>query len=116
FVWGIYVASRYARLWGDGYDWRDLFQQPRDRELIDVADEALEYLRALFNRDKRRELRDRNRARLIARRSSGARQISTADYETHLPAAPESVYDAAGTHADRVRHAATDRDEIVRLV
>jgi serine/threonine-protein kinase len=33
-----------------------------------------------------------------------------------FPITPESVYDAAGTHADRVRHAATDRDEIVRLV
>jgi hypothetical protein len=118
-LWSIYVAYRYARLWGDGHDWRDVFQQPRDRELIDVADEALEYIRTLFNRDKRRELKERNRARLVARRSSGARQMSApdyADYGSNLPAAPESVYDAAGTHADRVRHAATDRDEIVRLV
>jgi len=29
---------------------------------------------------------------------------------------PESVFDAAGTHADRVRHATTDRDEILRLI
>jgi serine/threonine protein kinase len=118
-VWSIYLAYKYARLWGEGYDWRDVFKQPRERELIDVADEFLEYVRALFNRDKRRELRERNRARLVARRSSGARQMSAADYRDYgssLPATPESVYDAAGTHADRVRHAATDRDEIVRLV
>jgi serine/threonine protein kinase len=118
-VWSIYLAYKYARLWGEGYDWRDVFKQPRERELIDVADEFLEYVRALFNRDKRRELRERNRARLVARRSSGARQMSAGDYANYgssLPATPESVYDAAGTHADRVRHAATDRDEIVRLV
>ena len=119
-VWSIYLAYKYARLWGEGYDWRDVFQQPRERELIDVADDFLEYVRALFNRDKRRELRERNRARFIARRSSGAMQMSVGGSDMaspmSFPMSPESVYDAAGTHADRVRHAATDRDEIVRLV
>jgi serine/threonine-protein kinase len=115
-MWSVYVAFRYARLWGDGYDWRDVFQQPRDRELIDVADDFAEWVRAIFNRDKRRELRERNRARRIARRSSGSIQVSGLDTMSSLAATPGSVYDAAGTHADRVRHAATDRDEIVRLV
>jgi eukaryotic-like serine/threonine-protein kinase len=115
-IWSIYMAFKYARLWSEGYDWRDVFRQPREKELIDVADEFLEYVRALFNRDKRRELRDRNRARRFARRSSGARQLSGLDLVSSSAAAAESMYDAAGTHADRVRHAATDRDEIVRLV
>ena len=115
-MWSIYVAYRYARLWSDGYDWRDVFFQPRDRELLDVADEGLEYIRALFNRDKRKELRERNRVRRIQRRSSGALQVSRADVLSQLPVAPESVYAAAGTHGDRLRQAATDRDEIVRLV
>jgi serine/threonine-protein kinase len=117
-VWSIYVAFRYAKLWSEGYDWRDVFQQPRERELIDVADEFFEYLRALFNRDKRKELRERNRARNIARRSSGAMQISGLDTSSHipLPSSPAALYEAAGTHGDRVRQAGTDRDEIVRLV
>jgi len=111
----IYIAYKYARLWSDGFDWRDVFKQPRDRELIDVADDFLEYVRAMFNREKRRELKEKNRARMIARRSSGA---SSAALGLPLGSAssPESVFDAAGTHADRVRHATTDRDEILRLI
>jgi serine/threonine-protein kinase len=116
-LWSIYIAYKYARLWSDGYDWRDVFKQPRERELIDVADDFLEYVRALFNRDKRRQLRERNRARQIAaRRSSGARQVQGIDLPGGLPMSPQAVYEAAGVHADRVRHATTDRDEIMRLV
>ncbi|MGH7637571.1 MAG: serine/threonine-protein kinase, partial [Gemmatimonadaceae bacterium] len=74
-LWSIYMAFKYATLWSNGFDWRDVFRQPREKELIDVADEFLEYVRALFNRDKRKELRDRNRARLAARRSGAARVV-----------------------------------------
>ena len=114
-LWSIYMAFKYAKLWSEGYDWRDVFKQPRDRELIDVADDFLEYVRVLFNREKRRELRERNRARQMARRSSGAAQVYGGGT---LPADVdrESIYDAAGPHGDRVRSAATDRDEIIRLV
>ncbi|HEU4995088.1 MAG TPA: serine/threonine-protein kinase, partial [Gemmatimonadaceae bacterium] len=116
-LWSIFVAYRYARLWSDGFDWRDVFKQPRERELIDVADDFLEHIRALFNRDKRRALRERNRARHIAaRRSSGSGQRLGLPEPSTFPASPESVFQAAGTHADRVRQAGVDRDEILRLV
>jgi len=115
-LWSIYMAFKYAKLWSEGYDWRDVFRQPRDKELIDVADEFLEYVRVLFNRDKRKELRERNRARNMARRSSGAMVFSGMDAGANTSADRESGYDAAGTHGDKVRKAATDRDEIVRLV
>jgi serine/threonine-protein kinase len=114
-LWSIYMAFKYARLWSEGYDWRDVFRQPREKELIDVADEFLEYVRALFNRDKRRELRERNRLR-FRRRSSGARQVIDAGGGMSMAPSPEAVYDAVGTHRDRVRQAAIDRDEIIRLV
>jgi len=116
-MWSIYIAYKYARLWSDGYDWRDVFKQPRERELIDVAEDFGEYVAALFDRNKRRQLRDRNRARHIAaRRSSGAAKLSGIDGQSSFPMSAESAYDAAGSYADRIRHAATDRDEIVRLV
>jgi serine/threonine-protein kinase len=38
------------------------------------------------------------------------------DASPSVRAAAESVYDAAGAHGDHVRQAATDRDEIIRLV
>jgi serine/threonine-protein kinase len=112
-LWSIYMAFKYATLWSNGYDWRDVFRQPREKELIDVADEFLEYLKALFNRDKRKELRDRNRARLVARRSGSSVQMR--DLDLASPAGRDAAA-AAGPHGDKVRQAATDRDEIVRLV
>jgi serine/threonine-protein kinase len=36
-VWSIFMAANYAKLWTSGYDWRDVFKQPRDRRLLDVA-------------------------------------------------------------------------------
>lgn len=112
------MAFKYARLWSEGYDWRDVFKQPREKELIDVADEFTEYTRAMFNRDKRREMRERNRARNIARRSSGAQMFGSlgGDVRRRSGAAASLDPDATGRHADRVRQAAMDRDEIVRLV
>jgi len=114
-MWSIYIAYKYARLWSDGYDWRDVFKQPRDKELIDVADEFLEYMKALFDRDKRKQLRERNRVKHLSARRSGGMSVGPGS-GLDLAARPESLYDAVGTHGDRVRGAAGDRDEIHRLV
>ncbi|HVZ78196.1 MAG TPA: serine/threonine-protein kinase, partial [Gemmatimonadaceae bacterium] len=43
-LWSIYMAFKYARLWSDGYDWRDVFQQPRDRELMEVFDDVVQHI------------------------------------------------------------------------
>ena len=125
-IWSIVMAFRYAKLWSEGYDWRDVFQQPRERELIDVADEAFEWIRALFDANKRKEMRLQRRARHLARRSSGAmtlpRSMGGGDLmgsgtaSSSLPVDRNAVYEAAGTHSDKVRNAAVDRDEILRLV
>jgi serine/threonine-protein kinase len=115
-LWSIYMAFKYAKLWSEGYDWRDVFNQPRDKELIDVADEFLEYVRVLFNRDKRRELRQRNRAKNLARRSSGALSYGGMNASPALPRGAEVNYDIPGPLQHKIREAATDRDEIIRLV
>jgi eukaryotic-like serine/threonine-protein kinase len=120
-IWSIVMAFRYAKLWSEGYDWRDVFQQPRERELIDVADEAFEWIRALFDANKRKEMRLQRRARHIARRSSGAMSLPSGTLGNNralseLPVDRNAVYEAAGTHSDKVRNAAVDRDEILRLV
>jgi eukaryotic-like serine/threonine-protein kinase len=115
-LWSIYMAFKYAKLWSEGYDWRDVFNQPRDKELIDVADEFLEYVRVLFNRDKRRELRQRNRAKNLARRSSGALSYGGMNASPALPRGAEASYDIPGPLQHKIREAATDRDEIIRLV
>ena len=111
-MWSIYIAYKYARLWSEGFDWRDVFRQPRDKELMDVVDEATEYMRAMFNRDRRRELKERNRVRNAAARRSGALNLSPGSAERVM----QGGFEVVGTHGDKVRAAAVDRDEIHRLV
>ncbi|HVX42085.1 MAG TPA: serine/threonine-protein kinase [Gemmatimonadaceae bacterium] len=107
-IWSIYLAFKYAKLWADGYDWRDVFRQPRDRDLIDVAEDALSYVRAIFNRNERRAMREARRARRV---SSGGAQPTVPRL-----GAGDDVLRAAGPYAERVRRAEADRDEIIRLL
>ena len=63
-LWSIYIAFKYAKLWSDGYDWRDVFRQPRERELIDVVDEFTRRTCARCSTaTSARRMRERNRAR-----------------------------------------------------
>ncbi|MHB0948607.1 MAG: serine/threonine-protein kinase [Gemmatimonadaceae bacterium] len=120
-LWSIYIAYRYARLWSDGYDWRDVFRQPQDRELIDVFEEWVEGVKALFNPEKRRELKERRRDRALAR-PSGMRLGAGASPASGYPGSygagvrPSSGAMLPPAEADRVRRAQSDRDEILRLV
>jgi eukaryotic-like serine/threonine-protein kinase len=106
--WSIYLAFKYAKLWADGYDWRDVFRQPRDRDLIDVADDAVTYARSMFNSSQRRAMREARRARLSRISTpSGLPRISS-------NAATDDVARMAGSFGDRVHRAEADRDEILR--
>jgi len=107
-LWSIYLAFKYAKLWADGYDWRDVFRQPRERDLIDVADDFFTYLRSMFDRNQRQAMREQRRARLT--RSSGQMALP------RVPLAGADVMHAAGTHGDRVRRAESDRNEILALL
>ena len=107
-LWSIYLAFKYAKLWADGYDWRDVFRQPRERDLVDVADDFFTYVRGMFNRDQRQAMREQRRARLT--RSSGQMALP------RVPLSGQDVIHAAGTHGDRVRRAESDRNEILALL
>ncbi|HEY6089281.1 MAG TPA: serine/threonine-protein kinase [Gemmatimonadaceae bacterium] len=62
-IWTVALAFKYSKLWAAGYDWRDVFRQPRDRLIFDVAAETIDDARALFDDKKREEVRARARAR-----------------------------------------------------
>jgi eukaryotic-like serine/threonine-protein kinase len=112
-IWSIWLAFKYAKLWGDGYDWRDVFQQPRDRSLMEVFDDLMEHVRALTDSKKRRALLDARRQRRLARRTGGQGGAGP------LPAprlTDGTLAQSTGPYADTVRQAIADRDEIVRLV
>jgi hypothetical protein len=110
-LWSIYIAFKYAKLWSEGYDWRDVFRQPRDRELMEVIEEAAEYVRSLFDSRVRARLRDERTQRKLAAR------MAPAGLPSGFDASPRSMRSAAalgGPQADRVRQAVADRDEILR--
>jgi serine/threonine-protein kinase len=110
-LWSIIIAFQYAKLWSEGYDWRDGFRQPRDRELMEVFEEFLEYVRAMFNPVARARLREqRAERRALAR--TGAPMLPSG-----MDASPPASYAAAalsGPSGDRARQAIADRDEVIR--
>jgi serine/threonine protein kinase len=115
-VWSIYIALKYARLWSDGYDWRDVFRQPRDRELMEVVEEAAEYVRALFDSRTRARLREQRAQRKLAARMAPAAPSGFApgNYATSPAGRSYAASQISGPQGDRVRQALADRDEILR--
>ena len=109
-LWSIYIAFKYAKLWSEGYDWRDVFKQPRDREVMEVIEEVVEHCRAIFDPKARARLRaSRDQRKLAARLapplSSGSPVGAGGAYASSVPDGPSR---------DRVRQAFADRDEIFR--
>jgi serine/threonine-protein kinase len=106
-LWSIYIAFKYARLWSEGYDWRDVFRQPRDREFMEVIEDVTDHIRAIFDKSARAQLRaKRDQRKLAARMSPSVVGPGGGSYSAG------SIPD--GPSADRVRQAFADRDEIFR--
>lgn len=123
--WTVAMAVQYSKLWQAGYDWRDVFRQPRDRLFVDVAAETIDDARALFDEKKREQVRAR------ARRRTGTGGLFS-PMQPHQPMLPmgggrfggESRGNQPGNGADypsvnsryagTVQQAASDRDEIQR--
>ena len=103
-IWTVLMAYWYAGLWTNGYDWRDVFKQPREKLFIDAAAETVDDARALFNKEKRAEVRERERLRRIAT------QNSTNAARKELS---QSLF-GSGPLRDRVAAAYSDSAEIER--
>ncbi|HUR91600.1 MAG TPA: protein kinase [Gemmatimonadaceae bacterium] len=131
--WSIGMAIQYSKLWSAGYDWRDVFRQPRDRLFVDVAGETLDDARAIFDPSKREEVR----AKMRARRSTPQRSLAAARPGTVAEPRPRDSGRNRGGRSERadrggrergpsdgardretpiVARARSDRDEIRRLV
>ena len=116
--WSIGMAVQYSKLWSAGYDWRDVFRQPRDRLFVDVAGETLDDARAIFDPTKRDEVRAKMRARRAtpqrslprARKDTGGAREKTGGRERTISDTPR------GAELPVVARARSDRDEIRRLV
>lgn len=110
--WAISIAYKYARLWSDGYDWRDVFRHTRDKMFVDVAAETIDDAKAIFNKEKRQEVRERVRRRRLSSGmpSPGGGVAASAG----APAAVAAL--GSGPHAEAAKRAMMDREEIIRLV
>ncbi|MDB4900227.1 MAG: protein kinase, partial [Gemmatimonadetes bacterium] len=117
-LWSVYIAFKYAKLWSEGYDWRDVFRQPRDREVMEVIEEAAEHVRAVFDQGTRAKLRAQREQRRLAARSAPVRLPSGFANSPLAPygsaAASSPVPQLQGPQGERVRQALADRDEIFR--
>jgi eukaryotic-like serine/threonine-protein kinase len=122
--WSIGIAMGYAKLWQAGYDWRDVFKQPRETLLADVVSEKAEDFAALWDPNKRNTVRERHRLRRQS--GSGGSLFSATDrlmsegggtlppgVSAGSPMAEQMRY---GTWYDAVRDGVSDRAEIQRMV
>ena len=121
--WSIGIAMGYAKLWQAGYDWRDVFKQPRETLLADVMSEKAEDVAALWDPNKRNTVRERHRLRRQAgqdgslfsdtdRRMTGGHGAFPPGVSPGSPAAEQLRY---GTWYDAVRDGVADRAEIQRM-
>ena len=132
--WSIAMAVSYSKLWQEGYNWRDVFRQPRDRMLFDVAAETIDDARALFDESKREKVRARarERGRMLgmgglyvpplpqipgSRSASGGRGGSRMD-RSPLPGetAPVALPADNSQYGSALNQIRSDRDEIQRQV
>jgi serine/threonine-protein kinase len=111
-IWGIFMALKYSKLWSAGYDWHDVFREPRDRPFTDVLQEAGEHIEDFFNKfdkKKRGKVRERRRRRRLA---APPRHPALPAGSASAPARPADY----GRYADQVRRASHDLEEIARIV
>jgi serine/threonine-protein kinase len=130
-LWTVYIAWKYAKLWSDGYDWKDVLRQPRHRMFGEVLSDITDSIQATFSRSKREELRAQGRLRnrlsgvltpiLPGSVAFGAPQsprplsVSPDGASRVFPSAPVRD-DDLGEYLATVRGARSDRDEISRLL
>ncbi len=115
-VWSVVVAYQYAKIWSEGFDWRDVFKQPRDRLFFDVVAEWIDDAKALFDPHKRAELRNRTRAQRQLARERGTGGLFEGPSPRHSMGGGVPSLPAPGPAGDLVRQARGDRDEILRLI
>ncbi|MCU0626210.1 MAG: protein kinase [Gemmatimonadaceae bacterium] len=115
--WSIGIAMSYARLWQAGFDWRDVFKQPREALLMDFVLERFDALQGIWNPVKREQARERARER--RRLGDGGLftphddLLASGAARAQLGAGDAALY---GASVDAVRGAVGDQAEIARLL
>ena len=118
-VWTLILAFKYAKLWSNDHDWRDVLHQPRNRMFGEVISHVQDSVVATFSRKHREQLKSEGRLgnklgiSLAQNTPVGA---SIAAGTVSAPRLPPVTDDVLGAYASIVNRARSDRDEIVRLL
>ena len=129
-IWTLVLAWQYAKLWTEGYDWRDVLRQPRERLFGDVLSDLWESVEVTFDRKKRERLRAQGQLRTGLRGAlrpaaiqpgqgsgSGGLPVRTAAASaTSRPMAAPVPDHELGAYRSLVHGAREDREEIARLL
>jgi eukaryotic-like serine/threonine-protein kinase len=106
-LWTVYIAWKYAKLWSDGFDWRDVLRQPRHRMFGEVISDLADSVSATFSRSKREQLRAQGRLR----------NNTLSNLLRPGTPMPGAVRDSElGPYLALVQGARADREEIGRLI
>ena len=113
-IWSVFLAFKYAKVWSEGYDWRDVFRQRRDRMFFDVVAEGVDDVRAVFDTEKREAVRARWQSR---RHLPGLMDPPTrGSLGTPSDFGVAEMAALGGPRAELFQQAARDKDELVRIV
>ena len=120
-LWGVYIGWKYAKLWSDGFDWRDVLKQPKDRMFGEVLSDLVDSVTSVFSRKKREELRAQGRQgrnTLSAVLRPGTPMPGAVAAAGRTAAAPQAPVrdDQLGPYLPLVQGARADREEIARLL
>lgn len=116
-LWTVYIAWKYAQLWSDDFDWRDVLRQPRHRVLGEVFEDMGDSINATFSSKKREELRAQGKLRGRLKGALSSKPPGRLSRPATLPAVGMPVRDdELGRYVDLVRGARADREEIGRLL
>jgi len=111
-LWTVYIAWKYAKLWADGYDWKDVLKQPKHRMFGEVVSDLIDNVQSVFSRKKRDELRAKGQQN----RLRGVLSPMTPAAGSAAVVARPLRDDELGEYAGVVRRAREDREEIIRLL
>ena len=119
-LWTVYIAWKYAKLWSDGFDWRDVLRQPKHRMFGEVLSDVVDSVGATFSRTKREQLRAQGRLRNntisnLLRPGTPMPGTVPAAGAGATPQAPVRDQEL-GAQLTLVRGARADREEIGRLI
>lgn len=118
-VWSVYLAYKYSQLWTEGYDWRDVLREPRDRMFFDVVADWFDNVRALYDRKKRAEVRERTRMRRGRPPLFAAPDAPGGGGSSRTGTSPEArakLSGLRGAEASALAQAEQYRDDVVRIV